>query len=128
MQLNLKKLERPVPGAFGGDHSRTRMIGFQEDIGEVDGRTSRGGIYHNSLSTAGAEQAEDPVYMRHSYFLLPEAFDNDELLYAAIDDLHDVDAIWLPEDFPEEAGSQKMSSSPSLRIMVKCENSSTQKR
>ena len=104
MQLNLKKLERPVPGAFGGDHSRTRMIGFQEDIGEVDGRTSRGGIYHNSLSTAGAEQAEDPVYMHHSYFLLPEAFDNDELLYAAIDDLHDVDAIWLPEDFPEEGG------------------------
>ena len=42
--------------------------------------------------------------MQHSYFLLPEAFDNDEILYAAIDDLHDVDAIWLLDDFPEEGG------------------------
>ena len=40
--------------------------------------------------------------MSNSYFLLPEAFDSEEILYAAIDGLHDVDAIWLPGDFPEE--------------------------
>ena len=77
MQQNLKKLERPVPGVAQGDHSRTRLIGFQEDIGETDGRTSRGGIYHNSVSTPGAEQAEEPIYMNNSYFLLPEALCRD---------------------------------------------------
>ena len=51
-----------------------------------------------------AMQAEEPIYMRNSLFLLPEAFDTDELLHAAIEDVEDTDAIWLPDDFPEEGG------------------------
>ena len=78
MQQNLKKLERPVPGIAQGDHSRTRLVGYQEDLGHTDGQTSRGGIYHTGTSTPGAEQAEDIIYMRGSYFLLPEAFDCEE--------------------------------------------------
>ena len=100
MQTQLKKLERPVPGAHGGDHARIRMIGFQEDIAEVDARNARGNIYYGGHSDA----AEEPIYMRNSLFLLPEAFDTDELLHAAIEDVEDTDAIWLPDDFPEEGG------------------------
>ena len=103
MQQNMKKLERPIPGVAYGDGTRTRLIGFQEDLAEHDERVRGGSIFHNSASN-GADSAEGPIFMNNSYFLLPEAFDDDETLFAAIDDMHDTDAIWLPEDFPEEGG------------------------
>ena len=100
MQQNMKKLERPIPGVAYGDGTRTRLIGFQEDLPDHHGG---GSIFHNSASN-GADSAEGSIFMNNSYFLLPETFDDDETLFAAIDDMHDTDAIWLPEDFPEEGG------------------------
>ena len=97
MQQLLKKLERPIPGVTQG---ATRLIGYQTDGSHTEGNSPTQGVYHNDSS----QQAERPVFMPKSFFLLPEAFDNDEVLFAAINDLHDSDAIWLPEDFPEEGG------------------------
>ena len=104
MQKWMKKLERTVPGPQHGDLPRTRLIGFQASIDDTENYLKKGDIYHNSHSS---DQAEDTIYiyMRYSYFLLPEAFEeDDEILYAAIEDLQDKDAIWLPDDFPEEGG------------------------
>ena len=78
------------------------MICYLEDAEEVhDGATMKS-VYPNYSSGSDAGSPEEPIYMPRSYFLLPEAFDNEDVLYAAIEDIHDSDAIWLPDDFPEE--------------------------
>ena len=56
MQQTLKKLERPVPGAAVGNGTRSRLIGFQEELAEFDEREERAAVYHNSISNGAARR------------------------------------------------------------------------
>ena len=60
MQRWMKKLERTVPGPQHGDLPRTRLIGFQASIDDMENYPKQGNIYYNSHSS---EQAEDPIYI-----------------------------------------------------------------
>ena len=98
MQEDLRKLERPVPGQITHGGAKTRMIGFM--IGETEEQEVADTPPPAPSFFAGPEQ--EFVFMENSLFLLPEAFEDEQILMAALDDLNDPDAIWLPDDFPEE--------------------------
>ena len=55
------------------------MIGYQEDTHISINGDMPPEIYHNDTSMTGADQKDDVIYMQSSFFLLPEAFDNDEI-------------------------------------------------
>ena len=100
MQVHMKALERLTPGPQNGNQPRTRMlgmVGFQESVNDMSGNPNPQPVYVNS------EPEIDAIFMNNSFYLAPESFEEDEdLLLAALADHHEPDAIWLPDDFPEE--------------------------
>ena len=81
------------------------MIGFMTEDGVVvEHEGDENESYLTTAPDAHDSHASGPelIYMESSFFLTPESFDDDDILLAAIDSLTDDDAIWLPEDFPND--------------------------
>ena len=76
------------------------MIGFT--TGELEQEQDHDVLYPVLPGSDCTSPPADFIFMERSLYLVPEAFEDEEVLFAAMDDLHDEDAIWLPGDFPEE--------------------------
>ena len=95
ISTNLRKLDRPVPGRGGVTHL-TGLSGFQEE-GEAAPTYygSGGGPSDESGGMASF------VFMAESLFLLPENFDDDELLDEVAQYIDNVDILYVAGDLAD---------------------------
>jgi hypothetical protein len=99
----LKKLERPVPGRAGATH----LCGFVDDEDPaMHTRNDEGGVFFGQTSdgnvSSGLSEGSSLVFMTESLFLIPECFDDEEVLAEVAKYIDDPDILFVAGDLGED--------------------------
>ncbi len=96
----LKKLERPIPGRGGATH----LCGFVDGDPAMHTGNNDAGIFYGDSGSApsGSSNGASLVFMTESLFLIPECFDDEDVMDEVSRYIDDPDVIFVAGDLAED--------------------------